>query len=233
MKEGLNTSHFWVASSGCFSSMLMIVAEDCETGSSDKGSPKAGVSLEIFDVDGLPVQKLEVEYPREEVGVIELEPFLTSLKMRGGLAHGHLVVRSETGLRHVCRQRMGDQSELVPSSRLRRGREMSFLPLLLGAQREHLLVLLNGSDSDAQINLRLMYGTRSPEWTVDVPSNGSRIVALEHELLVSFDDSSWRKGVAQGYLRVSPRGNGIVGVSLIERVSDDEEQKEWYRWIGG
>jgi hypothetical protein len=233
MEEGLNTSHFWVASSGCFSSMLMIVAEECVSGSLDAVTPRAVASLEVFDVDGHPVQKLEVEYPRTEVGIIELEPFLTSLKMRGGLAHGHLVVRTERGLRHFCRQRMGEQSELIPSPRLRHGREMSFLPLLLGAQREHLLLLLNGSDADAQINLRLMYGTRSPEWTVDVPPNGSKVVALEHELLASFDDSSWRKGVAQGYLRISPRGNGVVGASLIERISDDEQQKEWYRWIGG
>lgn len=233
MEEGVRTSHFWVSSSECFSSMLMIVAEECASVSSNTVANHARVSLEIFDVDGLPVQKLEVEYPRAEVGLIELEPFLTPLKMRGGLAHGHLVVRTDNGLRHFCRQRMGEQSELLASSRLRRGREMSFLPLLLGAQREHLLVLLNGAESDAQINLRLMYGTRSPEWTVDVPPNGTRVVALEHELLSSFDDSSWRKGIAQGYLRFSPRGNGVIGASLIERVSADEGQQEWFRWIGG
>lgn len=212
--------------------MLMTVAEDCVAVSPSADHPKAVVSLEIFDVDGVSVQKLEVEHPRAEVGVIELEPFLTPLKMRGGLAHGHLVVQTECGLRHFCRQRMGDQFELIASPRLRRGREMSFLPLLLGSQRDHLLILLNSSDSDAQINLRLMYGTRSPEWTVDVPSNGTRVIALEHELLASFDDSSWRKGVAQGYLRISPRGNCVVGASLIERIVGDE-QKEWFRWIGG
>jgi hypothetical protein len=227
MEESGVTSHFWIASSGEFSSTLLVVADE-----SVRRKDTSLVTCSVYDVDGSPVQDFQVEYPVTEVGVIELEPFVCSLKMRGGLAHGHLVVRSEAGLSHFCRHQMGKQSALVPSMRLSRGREMSFMPLLLGSHREHALVLLNDSEGEAQVVLRLMYGTRSPEWTVQVPSNGTRLVSLEHELLPSFDDSSWKKGITQGYLRVSPRGSGGIASSVIERVVSAEGGDELHRWIG-
>ena len=221
------TSHFWIASSECFSSALLVVAEDV-----GERTSRALVSCSVCDVDGVPVQEFQVEYPAREVGVIELQPFLSALKMRDGLAHGHLIVRTNEGFRHFCRYQLGEQSALVPTPRLNRGREMSFMPLLLGSHREHLLVLVNDSEAESQVVLRIMYGTRSPEWTVQIPPNGSRMVSIEKELLPTFDDSSWKKGVVQGYLRVSPRGSGAISSAIIERVESIEGDNEMYRWIG-
>lgn len=221
------TSHFWIASSDCFSCTLLVVAE----GGGDEAS-RALVSCSVCDVDGVPVQEFQVEYPVREVGVIELQPFLSSLKMRDGLAHGHLIVKTIAGYRHFCRYQLGQQSAMVPTPRLNRGREMSFMPLLLGSHREHLLVLVNDSEAESQVVLRVMYGSRSPEWTVQVPPNGSRMVSIENELLPTFDDTSWKTGVVQGYLRVSPRGSGAMSSAIIERVESADGEDQLYRWIG-
>jgi hypothetical protein len=197
------------------------------------GEPGARVSVqcELYDVDGAHIQNFTVDFPEREVGVIELEPMLSSLKMRSGIAQGHLVVRSRAGTKHLCRQQAGDSVSFSGSPRAIKSREMTFLPLLLGARREHIVTLLNQSDEGGQVVIRLMYGTRSPEWTVDVPARGTRAISLENELLATFDDVTWQKGVVQGYLRLSPRAQSEIVCQMIERSPAEGDDKEHFRFM--
>jgi hypothetical protein len=224
MHDGEVVSHFWVAGPPFFSSTLLVAS-----GAGTEVSGAVDVTCELFDVDGVLVQTLSVQFPEREVGIIELEPFLAHLKMQAGIPQGHLVVRSKTGTRHFMRQQVGEHVDLVKSPVPVKSREMTFIPLLLGAQREHLVTLLNVGDEVGQVVVRLLYSTRSPEWTVHLPPRGSRVISLEHELLASFDDSSWQKGVVQGYLRLSPRVQTEVVCQMVERIPGEREDAETFR----
>lgn len=226
MTESEITSHFWVAGPPFFSSTIL-VASDSSGGVGDT----LEATCHLFDVEGAPIQRFSVEFPEREVGIIEVEPFMAGLKMQSGITQGHLVVQSRAGTKHFCRQQVGQHADIIAAPRELRSREMAFMPLLLGGRREHLLVALNAGKDDAQVVVRLLYGTRSPEWTVQVPSNGCRTVSVEHELLSTFDDSSWQKGVMQGYLRVSPRSHSGVVCQMIERLPGEAQEQESFRSI--
>lgn len=224
MHDGEVVSHFWVAGPPFFSSTLLVAS-----GAISQIAGAIGVSCELFDVDGVLVQTFSVEFPEREVGIIELEPFLAHLKMHAGIPQGHLVVRSRAGTRHFMRQQVGGHVDLLKAPVPVKSREMAFMPLLLGAHREHLVTLLNVGDEVGQVVVRLLYSTRSPEWTVHVPPRGSRVFSLEHELLASFDDNSWQKGVVQGYLRLSPRVQTEVVCQMVERIPGEQEDAEIFR----
>ena len=209
-------SHFWVSrSSFCFSTFL-VAADSC--GNLDQ---MVVVKLSLYDAHGTFIEEFVVQFPECEVGLIELEPFLTGLKTQGGVAHGHLIVRSREGTRHFCRQQLGPQVDMVTTPRVLKSREMAFIPFLLGSQREHLIVIINTEPDVSQFVVRLMYGNRAPEWTMSVPALGSRIISLQHELLATFEDVSWQRGVSQGYLRVSPRAQSSIVCQMIEQLPVD------------
>jgi hypothetical protein len=219
-------SHFWVATAPFFSSTILVAS-----GSSGAAGATIEARCELFDVDGRPIQRFKVEFPEHEVGIIEVEPFMAGLKMQGGIIQGHLSVESRAGTLYLCRQQVADYADIITAPREIKSREMSFMPLLLGGQREHLVVVVNTALEDAQVLIRLLYGNRSPEWTVQVPGNGCRVVSLEHELLSTFDDTSWHKGVMQGYVRISPRSQSAIVCQMVERLPGEMEDRESYRSV--
>jgi hypothetical protein len=219
-------SHFWIAAAPFFSSTILVAS-----GSSGVAGETIEAQCELFDVDGTPIQRFQVEFPSREVGIIEVEPFMAGLKMQSGIIQGHLAVQSRAGTTHLCRQQVGDRADILTAPRGLKSREMSFMPLLLGGRREHLVVVVSTGPEDAQVVIRLLYGSRSPEWTVQIPGNGCRIVSLEHELLATFDDSSWHKGVMQGYLRISPRSQSAVVCQMVERLPGETEEHQSYRSV--
>lgn len=226
MSVGDVTSHFWVGGAPFFSSSLLV------SGGARKSNEETLVAAcRLFDVDGAPVNSFQVEFPGREAGLIELEPFMTGLKMQGGIAQGHLVVSSPAGTRHFCRQQSGRCPQMLSAPTLIGGREHSFIPLVLGAAREHLLLFVNASTEVSQVTVRLFYGSRSPEWTVSIPAYGCSAVSLEDELLRSFNDSSWQKGAVQGYVRLSPRPQSSVACQILERIPGETAEFEEFRCL--
>lgn len=224
MSESESISHFWVAGPPfCFSTILVA------SGTSASPSERLCTKCDLFDTDGTLLQSFQVESPADEVGVIELEPFMGGLKMQSGILQGHVIVHSHHGVRHICRQQIGGHVDLIGTPREIKSREMSFIPLLLGGGREHLLAFVNTGTDEAQVVARLLYGNRSPEWTLEIPGNGCRVVSLEHELLATFDDSSWRRSVMQGYVRISPRLQSSVVCQMIEKTPMETKGQELYR----
>ncbi len=228
MSELSVTSHFWVANPP-FSNFTLLVASEPQQ--EQDSSNRVATHLEVFDADGTKVNNVTVEFPAGTVGVIEVEPFTQALKEQGGIAHGHLAVSSPLGTRHVCRQTLGGCVGVLQDPAVTKGRETAFTPLIIGARREHLVVLVNATPEPSQVGIRLYYGNRAPEWSVDLPGNGSRIISLESELLKSSEDSSWEKGAVQAYLRIAPRLAGAVTCHLIERLPGESPEQESFRTL--
>jgi hypothetical protein len=218
------TSHFWVAAPPLFSSALLV-----GTGDDAAGAGRARAHLEIFDLDGNQVNSVDVEFPSHEVGFVELEPFISGLKMQGGVAHGHLKVTSPAGTRHLYRQTIGTSVVLYQDPSPVQNRESSFLPVVIGGRREHMLVLVNTGEEEGQIACRIYYGNRSPEWTLSVPGNGSRVVSLESELLASTDQKTWEKGAIQAYVRFTGKHQSPIGGQIIERTLGESPDQDLYR----
>jgi hypothetical protein len=218
------TSHFWVAAPPLFSSTLLVA-----TGVDLTGAGRATTRLEIFDLDGNQVNSVEVEFPASEVGFVELEPFIAGLKMQGGVAHGHLKVTSPIGTRHLYRQTIGTSVVVYQDPAPVQNKESSFLPVVIGGRREHMLVLVNTGEEEGQVACRVYYGNRSPEWTLSVPGNGSRVLSLESELLASTDQKSWEKGALQAYVRFTGKHQSPIGGQIIERTLGESPDQDLYR----
>lgn len=226
MTDATVTNHFWVAGPPLFSSTVLVSSAALET---PNGTLKA--SCELFDVDGVKAQSFKVEFPESEVGILEIEPFISALKAQGGILQGHLVVTTRADTKVMCRLQVGNQVDLISEPKTIQSREMGFMPLLLGAKREHLLVFVNTGADTSQVVTRLLYGSRSPEWTTQIPPHGCRVVSLEHEFLSTFDDVSWQKGVVQGYLRISPRAQSSVICQMIESAPGEIEGQFLHRSV--
>jgi hypothetical protein len=219
-------SHFWIANPPSFSSTLFVSAEDQ---SATEG--KISTALEIFDVDGVKVNTVDVEFPANEVGVIELEPFAAGLKMQGGIAHGHVRIRSPRGTRHLLRQSVGSSVSVYHDPAPVKARESAFIPVVLGGRREHMLVLVNASEEEGQIGCRFYYGNRSPEWTLTIPARGSRVLSIESEMLASADDRAWEKGALQAYLRLTGKHDAPISGHIIERVLGETAEEDTFRCL--
>ena len=220
------TSHFWVASPPLFSSTLLVA-----TGDDSAGAGRAKTRLEIFDLDGSQINSVEVEFPAGQVGFVELEPFTAALKMQGGVAHGHLKVTSPIGTRHLYRQTIGTSVVLYQDPVPVSNRESSFIPVVIGGRREHMLVLVNSGEEEGQIACRLFYGNRSPEWTLTVPGNGSRALSIENDLLAAADQKAWEKGALQAYIRFTGKHQSPIAGHIIERTLGESPEQDLYRCL--
>jgi hypothetical protein len=213
MSESPATSHFWVANPPFFASTLLVASAGDIAGEDE---PRVVTRLELFDADGDKVNDVTVEFPAGEVGVIDLEPFSQALKSQGGVSHGHLAVSSPDGTRHLCRQTIGGSVALLQDPLLTKGRDASFTPLIIGARREHQIVLVNASSEPAQVAIRLFYGN---------------LISLESELLSSTEDVSWEKGAIQAYMRIAPRLQASVSCHVIERVPGETPELDTFRCL--
>lgn len=218
------TSHFWVAAPPLFSSTLMVAPGD----DTAQGG-RASTNIEIFDVDGTQINSVDVEFPAGQVGLVELEPFTAALKMQGGVAHGHLKVTSPVGTRHLFRQTIGTSVVLYQDPVSVKDRESSFIPVVIGGRREHMLVLVNSGAEEGQISCRLFYGNRSPEWTLTVPGNGSRVLSVENELVSAADQKAWEKGALQAYIRLTGKQQSAITGQIIERMLGESPEQDLYR----
>jgi hypothetical protein len=220
------TSHFWVASSPTLSSTLLVIPGDAEV-----ARGRALSVIDLYDVDGSKVNSIEVEFPSSQVGIVELEPFATALKVQAGIAHGHLAVTSLAGSRHLCRYVINGQIALCTDPTVVGSRESCFMPVTLGARREHLVALVNTGHEDAEVSCRLFYGSRSPEWSIVIPALASKLLSLEEELLYTTDDKVWEKSQSQAYVRITSKGTAHVTAQVIERVSGDTPELDLYRSV--
>jgi hypothetical protein len=239
-------SHFWVAGQPYFSTTLLIappvsspspsISGETEEGQSADKEPQPSEDREVvecvlYDMDGTQVNTVSVEFPAHSIGVVQLEPFISAMKIESGFQYGHVQVTSRIGSRHHCRVTTSNGAMQFSEPLALRSRDMSFLPLLLSPHREQMLVFVNAGTEVGQVNTRLFYGSRSPEWNIVVPPNGSKVVSLHDDLLASQDDRSWEKSPQQSYLRFTSRYQGPVSCFAIERVPGESLSQDIYRTL--
>jgi hypothetical protein len=221
-------SHFWIAAQPFFATQILAVPPHI----SGEASPnQEGIECVIYDVDGVKVNTVTVEFPGSTVGVVELEPFIAGLKLESGLQHGHVEVTSRGGTRHICRITANNSAMQFTEPVLLRSRDNSFIPLTLSSHREQMLVAVNAGTEVAQVTCRLFYGSRSPEWNLVIPPHGSKLVSLHDDLLVTQDDRSWEKGAVQSYIRMTSRYQGPVSCFAMERIPGETFSQDIYRTL--
>jgi hypothetical protein len=226
MGVGDVTNHFWVAGEPFFSTTVMVAVPDPTA-----ASGRLLTVLDIFDSEGTKVNSVEVESPANEVSVVQLEPFIGALKMQAGIRHGRLAVTSPQGSRQLCRHGLGPEISLIHEPLVVRSRESCFVPIVIGGQRQHLVALVNSSHETAQLSLRLFYAQRSPEWSISIPAQGSRVVMLESELLTDADDRAWEKGPIQAYIRLSARHQTYFTCQIFEQVPGERVEHDTFRCV--
>jgi hypothetical protein len=235
-------SHFWVAGKPFFSSTIFVAPCSVVPPSSATEPPSAlteehlkvkpcATTLDFFDADGAKTNTVEIEFPADEVGLIELEPFMAGIKVEGGVQHSHLAITSPAGTRHLCRLSNGVGVALVQDPLMVRSRESSFIPLVLSAQKEQMLAFVNAGGESAQVSCRLFYGNRSPEWNFVVAPFGAKLVSIQEELLASQDDRSWEKGSTQAYVRITARHQACISCLIVERVPGESFETDQYRCL--
>lgn len=221
-------SHFWIACGPFFSTTLFVVhgaPADCgpylvETGSEQSGPAarpaEEPTELRIFDAEGSLVNQVTVQFPERRVGVLELDHMMASCGFESGLQHGHLVVRSSPGTRHVCRINTAeDASFLAQPVRVRKGAG-AFFPVTFATQRTSMLCFVNYGGEPASVRCRLFCGKRAPETVCTVPPHGSRVLNLEAEFPGMSIVAAGKE--ITGYVRFGTQSDHEVGVQLLERI---------------
>ncbi len=236
------TSHFWIAGKPFFTSTVFVApppfvvpslaTEIRASAALDLREVKScSTTLDFFDADGAKTNTVEIAFPANEVGILELEPYMAGIKVEAGVQHSHLSITSPAGTRHLCRLSNGIGVALVQDPLMVRSRESSFIPLVLSAQKEQMLAFVNAGGESAQISCRLFYGNRSPEWNFAIAPFGAKLVSVQEELLASQDDRSWEKGNTQAYVRVTARHQACISCLIVERVPGESIEADQYRCL--
>lgn len=214
-------SNFWISSFPYFSSTLV---------STFAGLPaETEHKLNFFDADGELINEASSVFPAGQsnfgqCNFLELDPFLESCKLEGGLKHGRLQIISPQGSRHMLRLH-GRHNACLSSSTLRvSGSQSSFFPMALSRDRSFLVAAVNESDVEGVLRVRLFAGTRAPETTCLIPPRGARIISIPAEFPSHIPDGP---GAQQAYLRLGTTSDAILGAQLIER-NDSATDRETY-----
>jgi hypothetical protein len=227
------TSHFWIAGEPFFSSTILVAPGSGRAAGDEVRVANGPVttSFDVFDIDGVRVNSVEVEFPSDQVGVVELEPFIAGLKIQNGIRYGHLAITSPPYTKHMCRYSLHEHVALIGDPLIVRSRESCFIPLVIGGRRDHLVGFVNTGMESAQISVRLFYANRSPEWNLTIPPQGSKVISLENDLLADADDKAWEKGAMQAYVRLSSRHQTNFTCQVFERVPGETAESDLFRCV--
>lgn len=212
--EGNQISHFWVASSSFFETLLFVVPPFQTTGDT--------VSvLRLSDADGALAGESTISTPAGKPGMIELGDLLRNCKLESGIQHGHLTVHSPAGTKHYCRVYSKDGAAVLGESISVGHDSGAFFPVNFGRDRRSFLCITNNSDKELEVKIRLFLGKRSPDRLCLVPASGSRFICIESEFedVAAVEDESTH----QGYLRLGAKPSSEYGVQLVDWVGAQGE----------
>lgn len=210
-------AHFWVGRSQRFSPSLVVIDRPVEMEASI--SKVENIDIELFDQNGNSHTTASLEYPRNSVGYISLEPFLLSLPVEQGMQFGHMIVRSESAAKCMVRWNGESMKEFSTSPRVVKPREPVFFPLYINDSFDHILLLVNPTSETVNYTVRLFAGQRSPEITLEIPPMASSAFSIAHEFWTKIRDLN-ASGALQSYVRVSINQTGSLAVHLLESSSD-------------
>lgn len=200
--------HFWISTLPFFDCALFILSHASATTPSE-------TAISVYDPDGTLINSLEFSSPPGEVGMVELEQFLGCCKLESGMKHAHLLVRSDPGTRAVLRMHSHDSGCIMgPMTQVLMHRG-TFFPISFAEDKSSFIALVNYSNEPSVLRCRLFQGTRTPEISISVPPRGARFFGLESE----FSDCTAKGSdkAINGYVRLTTKSEGGLGVQLIER----------------
>lgn len=218
-------SHFWVAAGPFFTTTLFVVPpsplflQDTES----KNFPS---TIRIFDSDGKPVNEVIVQFPANQVGILELDTLMSGCGLESGLQHGHLSITSTPGARHFCRMNTAEEGTLLSEPmRVRRGCG-AFMPVTFSSNRTSMLCFINYGDKETSVRCRLFCGKRAPETICTLPPRGSRVLNVEAEFPGMTAVAAGKE--VSAYLRFGTQSESDVGVQLLERVSGEAGASSYF-----
>ncbi len=228
LKRSSNTGeHFWVASYPFFETSLCITPGRLRQDDERQGEDSPRSEIDIYDCDGELINSLKFQFPENEVGLVELDPFLGACKLESGLKHAHLVVRSQVkGVSHQCRMISQEHAAILGPTFSMFPVLPVFFPVTFESGKSHLVVMVNYGLEPAPVRCRLFFGSRTPEVVVQVPGNGARIIGIEGEFS-DCAEKAQEKSI-QSYLRLTTRSESGVGCQLIERSEGVKESNAFY-----
>lgn len=218
--SGSSTSHFWVAAFPFVDTSLFFVPP-----SPLNGAPGAATAR-LFDADGILANELTFEFPRGQLGVVEVENIMGGCKLESGCRYGHLVVNSPAGGNAFVRMHTREGAALVGEPTPLQADRSSFFPLTMDEGRSYFLAVVNYTSVAATLKCRLFCAKRSPETLLSIPGMGARLFSLEHEFA---DHASADVGKqVQAYVRLSTKSETTLGVQLIERIEAKNDNGLFY-----
>ena len=200
-------SHFWFCCYPAFTTRLFFSAATKETLAEES-------IIEIYDCDGALINAAEVSFNDTSVGVLELEPFVAGCKLESGLKHGHVIVRSASGVRHQCRVESRKSGTLFSVQKEIQKRRDHFVPICFMPDRTNYLALVSHSSEESSVRARVFCGSRTPKLDLVVPAQGGRVFQVE-SLFPEYSYLEERQ--VKAYVRLSLLSGGTVGCMAFDR----------------
>jgi hypothetical protein len=215
-------SHFWFCCYPGFSTRILF-------SSVQRLSLSETSIIEVYDCDGELVNVAEVQFQDLPLGMLDLDPLVSSCKLESGLKHGHVVVRSAPEVQHQCRIQSRKSGIFFSIQRDVLKRRDLFVPICFAPDKTNYIALFNQSTDVSEVLARVFCGSRTPRADLEVPAMGARIFQLE-SLFPEYgyaDDST----VQRAYLRLSLRNGGATGCTAFDRQLVQQDQ-DIFRSIG-
>lgn len=208
-QEIISEQHFWVSSYPYFDSTLVSI--DCAL--KPKDQPEE-IKLTFFDADGKVFNTAQVQYAQTDLGLLELEPFVSACKLESGMKHAHLKVESSSSYRHQIRIHTKEACSFLRELNLATKYMVPCFPILLSPERNNFLSVVSLGGAPAKIKCRLFVGNRAPETTIDVPTDGVKLIHLESQFEEFLKDSR----SIQAYARLVTLNDSPAGVQHVEQL---------------
>ena len=176
--EHIKRTHFWVTSHPFCEAMLFLCPQ-----LDDSQTEAAPSTVRLFDCDGGLVNEAELGSAGGSPIGIELDPLLERCKLESGLRHGHLMIEHAPEVRPVCRLQNRAGAVISGESLPVTQNHAMFSPVTLSPERSSIVTLVNFVAAEAQVRVRLMFSSRSPDVTYAVPPFGAKVVCLDQEFV--------------------------------------------------
>lgn len=209
----LVTSHFWVASYPFFETTLFIVPPDRQL----PFAQPSDTEIQVFDPDGELINKVNFSFPNNQIGTLEVDQLLGACKLESGFKHAHLIIKSPSGTRHLCRLHAQERATFLGQPVTVTEEQGIFFPLTFAINRTSLLCLINYQNELARVRCRVLSGTRSPEQVLTVPAWGARAFVVESLFPEISQVEDGRRKIS--YLRIFSKEEQKVGAQLLERIN--------------
>ncbi len=197
--------YFWFCSQPFVESSLLLA-----------GHGETSSVVTVRDADGAIVNEASIVH--HGLSVFDLASAVLNVKLEGGLRHGTVEVASAAS----ASMRFFNKtfSRFFEPARVISADCAQFAPITLGSNIENLVCLLNCSDQEATVRVRLILAKRNPDTLVTIPARGSRLMCVEREFS-EMTEKALEEKTTRAYVRVSLRSELPVLMQAAEVVSKE------------